>query len=171
MSKSDHRKGSLPFQFLALPKDVLLSAEFQALQASSKALMLDLMGQYTGKNNGRLCPSFEVMQRSGWKSKTTLIRAKVALLDCSFVALTRKGHAPRTAEWIGFTWWKLDQHPSMDITHKEFLYLNFTKVVMKDPNTGRENANRNNFEVQKLDRTPFKRVSGCPESGPPSLPS
>ena len=168
MSKSDHRKGSLPFQFLALPKDVLLSAEFQALPASSKGLKLILMSQYTGKNNGRLCPSFAVMQRSSWKSKTTLIRAKVALLECSFVVLTRKGHAPRTAEWIGFTWWKLDQHPSMDITHKEFQYLNFMKVVMKDPNTGREKANHDNFDVQKVDRIPFKRASGGPENGLPS---
>lgn len=166
MAKSNYKKGAISYQFLALPKDVLLSTEYQALPFSSKALMVDLMGQYTGKNNGRLCPSFEVMQRSGWKSKTTLIRAKVALLDCSFVVLTRKGHAPRTSEWIGLTWWKLDYHPGMDIGAGEFPYLNFVRMAMKDPNAGREQPKHNNSVLQKLDRYPANMGLRGPETGP-----
>lgn len=166
MAKNDFKKGAIPYLFLPLPKDVLLSAEYQALPFSSKALILDLMGQYTGKNNGRLCPAFEVMQRSGWASKTTLIRAKVALLECSFVMLTRKGHAPRTAEWIGFTWWKLNYMEGMDINPRDFHYLNFVSVAMKDPNTGRDQAKRNNFDVQKLDRYPANMALRGTETGP-----
>lgn len=164
MARSDFRRGAIPYLFLPLPKDVLLSTEYQALPFSSKALILDLMGQYTGKNNGRLCPAFEVMQRSGWASKTTLIRAKVALLECSFVMLTRKGHAPRTAEWIGFTWWKLNYLEGMDINPRDFHYLNFVNVVMKDPNTGRDQAKHNNSDVQKLYRYPAKTGPGYTET-------
>src|SRR4051812_11630580 len=104
MAAKNYRKGAIPYGFVPLPKDVLRSAEFAGLGASSKALMLDLMAQYTGKNNGRLCPGFEVMRKSGWSSKAKLLRAKRALLECSFVLQTRIGHPPRTTEWVGFTW-------------------------------------------------------------------
>ena len=115
MSKRDYRKGSIPYPFVPVPKDVLRSSMYHALPASAKALTFDLALQYTGKNNGRLCPGFEVMQRIGWTSKHTLMRAKRALMDCKFAMQTRIGHPPRTAEWIGFTWWKLDYHESMEI--------------------------------------------------------
>jgi hypothetical protein len=144
MAKRDFRKGGIPYEFAPIPKDVLNMPEFQALPSSAKALMLDLMGQYTGKNNGRLCPAFEVMQRAGWVSKGTLQRAREALLEAPFAVLTRKGHPPRTVDWIGFTWWKLDYDKSMDghIDPRSFPYLNFIKMVMADPNTGRELAKK-----------------------------
>ncbi|HZW20238.1 hypothetical protein [Noviherbaspirillum sp.] len=141
MSKANHRKGMLPFQFVAIPVEIIRSAEWQALPSSAKALAVDLMAQYSGKNNGRLCTSFEVMYRDfGWVSKETLVNAKRALLGCSFVVLTRKGHAPRTAEWIGFTWWKLDYEESMDIDPRRFPYLNFLSLKRLDPNDEREVA-------------------------------
>jgi hypothetical protein len=137
VARSDYRKGALPYHFVVIPKDVLRSAEWQRLIPSARVLVFDLMAQYTGTNNGRLCPSWKVMQRCGWKSENTLIPAKRALLDCSFAVLTRQGHAPRTADWIGLTWWKLDWERSMDIGPRDFPYLNFIKVAPTDPNTGR----------------------------------
>lgn len=152
MAKTDFRKGQLPFQFVPLPKDVLASPEYQGLPTSAKALMLDLMGQYTGKNNGRLCTAFEAMKRCGWTAPNTLTRAKRALLECPFAMLTRKGHPPRTAEWVGFTWWKLDWHESMDIGPRGFPYLNFVPVRSIDPNEGRDAAKKSDRVVQKLYR-------------------
>lgn len=56
MANRDYRKGALPFAFVPIPREVLNSAEYQSLPSKAKALMLDLAAQYTGKNNGRLCP-------------------------------------------------------------------------------------------------------------------
>jgi len=142
MSRNDYRKGALPFDFVPLPKAVLTSADWCALPPGARILAIDLAAQYTGKNNGRLTPAFEAMKRSSWTSKGTLIRAKSALLEAPFVVMTRKGHAPRTAEWVGFTWWKLDFEKSMDIDPKRFPYLNFQTVQAAriDPNRGRGNA-------------------------------
>ena len=133
MAKRDFRKGSLPFEFIPLPKAVLLMREFTELPSSAKALLLDLAAQYSGKNNGKLCPSWEVMKRSGWVSKGTLQRARDALLKAPFVVLTRKGHPPRTVDWIAFTWWKLDFDPrAMDawIDPRRFPYLNFVRLEL-----------------------------------------
>lgn len=138
MARRDYDKGALPFGFLPIPKDVLDMSEFQSLPSGAKALMLDLMAQYTGRNNGRLCPSYEVMQRTGWTSKGTVQRAKEALLQAPFAILTRQGHPPRTVDWIGFTWWKLDFEKSMDVDPRSFPYLNFQRVTPVDPNPGRE---------------------------------
>lgn len=142
MGRRDYAKGALPYTFVGIPKDVLAMTQFQALPSAAKALMLDLMAQYTGKNNGRLCPAFEVLQRSGWRSKGTAQRAKDALLEAPFVVLTRKGHPPRTVDWIGFTWWKLDFDRSMDIDPRNFPHLNFLALAATDPNSGREEAKK-----------------------------
>jgi hypothetical protein len=167
MAKRDHAKGALPFAFAAMPLAVIRSAEWQALPHAARALAVDLMAQYTGKNNGRLCPAFTVMERCGWASRTTLVQAKRALLECSFVVLARKGHPPRTAEWIAFTWWKLDYEPSMDLDPKQFGYLNFVKLERTDPNPGRkESSMKTDCVVQKLDRCGPKQAPGGPETGP-----
>lgn len=137
MSKRDYRKGKLSFPFVALPIEIIRSDEWLNLPPNARVLAIDLMSQYTGRNNGRLCPGFPVMRKYGWKSKETLIKAKKALLDCSFVVQTRIGHAPRTAEWIGFTWWDLDYDKSMDIRPQGFPYLNFVIATKLDPNEGR----------------------------------
>lgn len=126
---SKYKKGQLPYEFVAIPKDVLLSPEWQALGPSAMRLALDLMAQYTGKNNGRLCAAWEALKRQGWRSETTLIKAKRELLECSFVVHTRQGRAPNVAEWVAFTWWKLDWERSMDIEPRGFPYLNFMRLT------------------------------------------
>jgi hypothetical protein len=167
MAKRDHTKGSLPFEFAALPKAVIRSLEWQSLPHSAKGLAIDLMGQYTGKNNGRLCPSFVVMEQCGWKSKRTLIDARRALLECSFVVLTRKGHAPRTADWIAFTWWPLNHEKSMDVDPRYFPYLNFASMVRIDPNEGRVKPPKKlDSVVQKLHLEPSNKASGDVETAP-----
>jgi hypothetical protein len=165
MAKRNYDKGVLPFNFAAIPLDVIRSPEWQALPHSARALAIDLAAQYTGKNNGRLCPAFTVMERCGWTSKRTLIDAKRALLECPFVMLTRKGHPPRTAEWIAFTWWKLNYEQSMDIDPKKFPYLSFGNLERIDPNTGRgKPPTKFNPVVQKLNHPPAKTASGGAET-------
>ena len=74
------------------------------------------------------------------------MRAKLALFEMPFAIMTRKGHAPRTAEWMGFTWWKLDWDKTMDLDPREFPHLNFMRMA-RDPNVGRHLASRNKIVV------------------------
>lgn len=166
MGKRDHERGSLPFQFQPIPKDVLAMTVFHDLPSNAKALMLDLIAQYTGKNNGRLCPSYEAMRRCGWRSKGTVHRAKEALLAAPFVVLTRKGHPPRTTDWIGFTWWKLDFERSMDIDPRAFPYLNFTRLKLVDPNEGRDATQKRVSSPRNETVNTGKVIPSPPEMGP-----
>lgn len=160
MARRDHRKGAISYQFIALPKLILTSGEWQRLTFRGRSLALDLMGQYTGKNNGRLCPGLEAMRRSGWTSKDQIIKAKRELLDCSFAVQTRMGRAPRTAEWLGFTWWRLDWDESMDIKPTSWPYMNFVTIGASqiDPNEGRSKLNGKTVSVvRSTDRYPPKK--------------
>ena len=145
-----YKKGQLPYEFVALPKAIVTSSEWRAMSPSAMRLALDLMAQYTGKNNGRLNPSFTAMEKLGWRSETTLIKAKRALLECSFVVHTRQGHAPHTSDWVAFTWWRLDWEKSMDIEPRGFPFLNFVKLTAPEKTLP---------ALQKLEATPPKRAS------------
>lgn len=149
MSKRNYRSGKIPFEFVPIPRIVLRSEQYAELPHSAKALLLDLAAQYTGKNNGRLCVAFEALRASGWNSKHALLRAKRALLACSFAIQTRRGHAPKTAEWIGFTWWQLHYEPSMDVDPKHWPYCNFRTVAACaiDPNTRPDSSDKKLLSV------------------------
>jgi len=140
MAKRDHRKGALPFKFVAIPVPVLESPAYRVLPSAARALLIDLLMQFTGKNNGRLCVSFVAMQRYGWTSARKLDKAKHELLATPFVLVTRKGKPPRTAEWVGVTWLALDYEKTMDVDPRAWPYLNFMTIEAGavDPNEGRE---------------------------------
>ena len=140
MAKRDHRKGALPFRFVAIPVPVLESSEYRALPPSARSLLVDLLMQFSGKNNGRLCISRMALGRYGWTSSDTLDRAKRALLSCQFILMTRKGRPPRTAEWVGVTWLPLDYDKSMEVDPRAWPYMNFQTIEAGaiDPNQGRE---------------------------------
>ena len=161
-----HKKGEIAYTFAAMPVEVLQSEEWQNLPPSAIKLAMDLVAQYTGGNNGRLCPAFEVMQRAGWASRTTLIAAKRALIECSFVIHTRQGKAPRTSDWVGFTWWKLNWEKSMDIEPKGWPHLNFMSVKPKDQGRSFPAPQKTLRGVQKLDRSSPKQPPGRTETGP-----
>ncbi|MEI2415493.1 hypothetical protein V8Z80_04845 [Orrella sp. JC864] len=139
MAKRDHRKGALPFKFVAIPVPVLESPEYRALPDAARALLIDLLMQFTGKNNGRVSTSFVALQRYGWTSKSKLERAKAALLQAPFVLVTRRGRPPNTTEWVGVTWLPLDFDRTMDVDPRSWPYMNFQTIEAGaiDPNHGR----------------------------------
>lgn len=167
MAKSDYKRARLPYHFGVVPQEVLRSRGWIDLPPNAVKLAMALVAQYTGKNNGRLCPSVEALSNAGYSmSKRTAIDAKRALLECPWCLLTRQGCAPRTADWVGFTWWKLDYERSMNIGPRDFPYLNFVEMKLADPNTGRGPPPKTLQGVQKLHPTPPKRAPGGAEITP-----
>src|SRR5690606_22828212 len=116
------------------------SPAYRALPSAARSLLIPLLMQFTGKNNGRLCVSFVAMQRYGWTSARKLDKAKHELLCTPVVLGTRKGKPPRTAEWVGVTWLALDYEKTMDVDPRAWPYMNFLTIEAGaiDPNEGRE---------------------------------
>jgi len=168
VAKRDYQRDKLDFTFVPLPFDVIQSDEWRSLPPNAIRLAIDLMSQYTGKNNGRLCPAWVVMERYGWKTERTLIDAKRALLECTFVVHTRQGKAPRTTDWVGFTWWPLHWHESMDVPPRGWPKNNFVRiqpVMQADPSTGRlEPVSKTLRALQKLQDGSQKLAAGPAET-------
>ena len=82
--------------FAALPHHVLESSKFAMLSSQATKLLIDLLAQYKGKNNGDLCAAMTLLKKRGWRSSESLQRAKQELLHTGFIVVSRKGgrHKP-----------------------------------------------------------------------------
>lgn len=114
----DNRDGGT---FVALPHTVLESPALTALSPHGHKLLIDLMAQYRGNNNGDLCAAWKLMQPRGWRSEATLNKAKKELIRVGLIVETRKGARPNKATLYALTWFALDYcNGKLDIAEKGF---------------------------------------------------
>lgn len=95
--------------FLMLRHDLLNHENYLSLSPSAKVLLVDTASQYKGANNGDLCLSWTLMQPRGWKSPSTLNKAKKELTKAGFIVVTKQGHFPKTASLYAITWQPIDE--------------------------------------------------------------
>ena len=87
--KAKNRKES--GRFAQLPHVVLNSADYISLSYKSKALLVDLVYQYNGKNNGDLTAALGFLKKRGWVRSATLSSAANELLEANLIIRTREG--------------------------------------------------------------------------------
>ncbi|MCE4510320.1 hypothetical protein [Xanthomonas hortorum] len=109
--------------FFRVNVEVLNSAAFCGLSMKARALLLDLGAQFTGYNNGDQSAAWSVMRKRGWKSKDTLRRALLELLEAGLIEQTRQGGL-HWCSLFAFTWMgieecggKLDAKPNAVPSH------------------------------------------------------
>ena len=78
-------------RFAQLPHVVLNSADYISLSYKSKALLVDLVYQYNGKNNGDLTAALGFLKKRGWVRSATLSSAANELLEANLIIKTREG--------------------------------------------------------------------------------
>ena len=100
--------------FVGIVRSVFDSPAFIALSPHATNLLLELVSQYQGDNNGNLTVAWTIVSNRGWRSRTTLWRCKDELIQAGFVFVTRKGHFPSTCELLALTWFPLDVSPKFD---------------------------------------------------------
>jgi len=67
------------------------SPEYAGLPPRAVKLLIDLMCQFRGSNNGDLCAAWRLMHRVGWTSKDQLEKAITELLVCDWIMVSRQG--------------------------------------------------------------------------------
>ncbi len=77
--------------FVALPHVVLRSVTYAKLSPRAVKLLMDMLSQYKGDNNGDLCIAWKLMKERAWRSQTTLNKAKKELLEREWIEVTRYG--------------------------------------------------------------------------------
>lgn len=131
MAKSDYTRGQLEKLggFVAMPFIVIDSAAYRALSPSAIKLLLDVARQYTGRNNGRLTPSYGLLRERGWKSSATLNQAKKELRESRLVTVTRQGTRKKdTCELWALNWFGLDWRKDMEIDPAGHDYMGFLDI-------------------------------------------
>jgi hypothetical protein len=115
-------------RFYPLPAVVLQSAAYVSLSAYAIKLMMDMLEQYRGDDNGRLiCTWAHMHEKRGWKSRDTLDKARTELVVAGFLFETVKGRRPNRASWYALTFFALDPHDDFDVSLQSFPYLAFVE--------------------------------------------
>lgn len=95
-------------KFLAIPEVVYNHPDYIRLSNSAKALLVDLLTQYNGHNNGDLCAAEKLMKVRGWKSNSQRNKALKELLKNEILLLTRQG-GKKIASLYAITWRPIDE--------------------------------------------------------------
>ena len=93
--------------FASLPHDVIRSANWQQLSGNGVKLVIELLAQFNGKNNGDMSAPFSQMKGQGWKSTGTLKRAEREALHYGLLQKTRQGGMNR-CNLYAVTWKPID---------------------------------------------------------------
>jgi hypothetical protein len=96
---SGQHKGS----FVKLPHAVLESKEYARLRPWEVKLLVDLLAQYKGRNNGHLVATWSYMCKRGWRSPATLNKSMRGLKKGGFVRRTHKGGTGHPSRY-SITW-------------------------------------------------------------------
>ncbi len=96
--------------FVMLRHDLIRLPQFQNLSGNAIKLLLFLVSQYNGKNNGNFSMAKSDLLKSGWRSEATALKARAELLASQFIAITRHGHN-RRCYLFAVTWLAIDDCP------------------------------------------------------------
>lgn len=109
-----HRGGAIGERFLMLPLSAYEAPQFATLKPWSVRLLLDLVAQYNGRNNGDLSAAWKLLKPRGWNSEATLNKAKQELLAAGYIIEMRKGRRPNLCSLYALTWRPLNPSPKHD---------------------------------------------------------
>lgn len=112
MASNDRKKKKE--RFVGIPYYVVISEPWARLKAPEVKLLVDLLMQYSGRNNGMLSPSYTLMKERGW-AKSSLYRAYVALVYHGFIVVTREGWKQRGCPTlVAITFYGIDESKKLE---------------------------------------------------------
>lgn len=91
LTRQKHKGRRESGNFAALPHVVIDSTDFRGLSGSALKVLIGLLRQYRGSNNGDLSASFTHAKDWGIGSKTTLANALDELQTANLITRTREG--------------------------------------------------------------------------------
>jgi len=77
--------------FAALPRCYFATAEYRALSLGARALLIEFVLKFTGRNNGNLEMTAEQAKQLGVGSAQTFQKYKVELVNAGWIVVTRQG--------------------------------------------------------------------------------
>lgn len=91
-------------RFAAIPHAVMDSTAYMGASYVARSLLLELVRQHTGKNNGHFQLSTGWLRRRGWNSHDTVQRAKLEIVTRQLAIKTRLGGLNAGPDLWAVTW-------------------------------------------------------------------
>lgn len=114
-------------KFLAIPETVYNHEDFKSLSKRAIKLLIDLLTQYNGCNNGDLCAAMKIMKKRGWTSNDQRNKALKELLDKGIIVLSRQG-GRKKASLYAVAWKPIDEcRGKLDISPTDKPWRDFSK--------------------------------------------
>lgn len=139
--KSNSRGRAKNGRYAGIPHSVMESESYYLSSGNALKLLLELVKQYNGRNNGNLSAAFSVLKSRGWRSKKTLSRCLTELLKRGLIVKTREGwfrNPGARCALYALTWLPIDECEGKDLElgpsrgpYRSFGVESFTK-----PGTG-----------------------------------
>lgn len=105
-------------RFIGIPYRVAISPQFAALKPPEVKLLIDLLTQYHGNNNGKLSTCHALLKKRGW-AKSSLYRAYSNLVHTGFLVVTRQGWKQKgKATFVAITWNGIDEPGNIEYDEK-----------------------------------------------------
>ncbi len=115
MSKKFKPVEAVAGSYTPLPHALLDAQAFVGASDRAKSMLLELLRQHTGKNNGHLQLSVCWLKKRGWKSVSAIQLAKAELLERGLVILTRKGGLNAGPDHFAVTWLNVSNYVGLDL--------------------------------------------------------
>lgn len=97
-----------------MPHTVLRSPAFCGASSKAIKLLMGLVSQYSGFNNGAMSLSWATMRPLGWRSRSQIDEARRELMERGLIERTRFGGRHRAALYA-VTWLAVDECPKQHL--------------------------------------------------------
>jgi hypothetical protein len=106
--------------YTPLPHALLDSTAYTGASPLAKALLLELVRQHNGRNNGRLHLTHSWLASRGWSSKSLVKKAQDELIERGLIVLARQGGLVIGPSWYALTWLPVSDFTRLDISSRSY---------------------------------------------------
>jgi len=118
--KKEKRVEFIAGGYAAIPWAVLDSESFKGATDKAKALLLALMRQHNGQNNGRLHLAKKWLLSHGWTCDESNRKATKELIERGLIIQTKWGGLNAGANFYALTWYDITNYVGLAITAKGY---------------------------------------------------
>lgn len=115
MSSKRKPQEAVSGSYTPIPHALMDSAAFLGASDRAKALLLELIRQHTGRNNGQLHLATDWLKRRGWCSHDAIQKGKAELQERGLIVKTRAGGLRMGPDRFALTWLPVSNFAGLDI--------------------------------------------------------
>jgi hypothetical protein len=130
MSKKKKSLERVEGTFSSVPHRMMDSLSYSRLNFAAKCLLMELIRQLNGSNNGHLQLTSTWLRKRGWTSSETIHRATEELIRSGLVARTKQGGLNIGPSQFAVTWLPISNFIGLEMAPSDYRRMGF---LLADP--------------------------------------